>query len=220
MRPRTITDDGKTWCSFHARLEPVEDFYWNQETVNGSVYRRPRSKCKLAEQTIKDQGKEADPALAAITSRAKELARDLSKALGNTVGYKFVLIELNWQGLVPILRALLGADGICLNCGRHRGSAREYHIEHRCPPEHLADWATQHARNLWLACAGCNMEKGRRDADREWLEREQRKWMIDRNWHRHAGEKGWPLLTHLPDLGIQSSIDPGELQLSLLEPLA
>jgi hypothetical protein len=177
-------------------FEPVEDFDWTWmgESGNGSDsgFRTPKTNCRLAEQTIRDHGKEADPARYAIEGRAKQLAGDLSKALGNTIGYRFVLIELNWGALVPIMRALLAPDGICLNCGRHRSTCRELHIEHRIPVVHIADWPAQHARNLWIACAGCNIEKGRNDADRDWLEREHRKWVIDREWAKHAGEKGWP----------------------------
>lgn len=192
-RRREITADNKTWCQHHARWEPVKDFDWHTyESADGSVGRLPKANCRLAEQTIRDHGRETDPARIAIEGRAKAFARDLTGALRNTVGYRFVLIELNWQALVPIMNALLGPGGLCLNCGRHQGNPRQLHIEHRIPPLGVTDWATQHARNLWISCAGCNGEKARHDADREWLEREQRKWMIDRDWATNAGKKGWP----------------------------
>ena len=195
-RKREITEDGKAWCSHHACWEPVEDFDWKNHRVfvSGSVdeYRTPKSNCRLAEQTIRDHGKEADPARAAIEGRAKQFARELSNALGHSIGYRFVLVELNWQALIPIMRALLGPDGLCLNCGKHRATARELHIEHRLPPQKTTDWPAQHGRNLWIACGGCNGEKARSDADRPWLEREQRKWMVARNWAGQAGQKGWP----------------------------
>jgi 5-methylcytosine-specific restriction endonuclease McrA len=193
-QPREITLDGKAWCSHHAKYEQVEDFNWHShQTADGSVGRIPKANCRLAEQTIRDHGKEADPARHAIESRAKEYARDLSKALGRTISYTFVLVELNRRALIPIMRALLSPDGLCLNCGRHRHGARELHIEHRVPPLTLVDWPAQHARNLWIACAGCNVEKGRNEANREWLEQEHRKWITDRGWAVHAGEKGWPV---------------------------
>lgn len=219
-RKREITDDGKTWCTFHGKWEPVEDFDWTGESGNGSVsrLRRPKANCRLAEQTIRDHGKEFDPARYAIEGRAKSLAADLSKALGNTISYKFVLIELNWRGLVPIMRALLSPDGLCLNCGRHRDGTRNLHIEHRCPPIHVADWPAQHARNLWIACGGCNGSKGRHDANREWLEREHRKWMIDRQWAEHAGEKGWP--AYEPVFGSAPVLMSEDDQMSIFDALA
>lgn len=213
MRPkREITADGKTWCVHHARLEPVEDFDWHSyKTATGSVRRLPEPNCGLAKQTIKDHGKEADPARYAIEGRAKELAGDLSKALGNTIGYSFVLIELNWRALIPIMRALLGPDGRCFNCGRHHGDPRKMHIDHRVPPLCTADWPAQHTRNLWIVCAGCNTGKGRNEVNRDWLEREHRKWMIDRKWADHAGQKGWPAYEpsfgEIPLPGLDTSTD-------------
>lgn len=202
-RPRREIVDGRAWCEYHSRWEPVEDFRWTtHQSGHTGVTRLPRPNCKLAEQTIRDHGRESDPAKTAIEGRAKKHAR-LIRA-----GYKWVLIELNWQALIPIMRALLGADGLCLNCGRHRPSATELHIEHRVPPEGPDDWPAQHARNLWIACEGCNLEKGPSESDRTWLEREQRKWEIDRDWASHAGEKGWPAK-------LMISIRPAQVQLSL-----
>jgi hypothetical protein len=197
-RPRREVHNGKAFCAYHGGWELVEDFDWTSyQSGDGSVSRLPKKNCRLAEQTIRDHGKEQDPANAAIVGRAKDFARSLSGALGRSISYKWVLIELNWQALIPIMRALLGPDGRCLNCGRHRATARELHIEHRIPPggegqARLTDWAAQHARNLWIACGGCNAEKGPQPADRTWLDREQRKWMLDREWAVHAGQKGWP----------------------------
>lgn len=192
-RPRREIRDGKAWCSFHATMEPVEDFDWHSyKTANGSVRRLPEPNCALAKQTLKDQGKENDPAGFAIGGRAKSFAGQLSKALGQTVATSFVLVELNWQALIGVMDGMLSPRGRCLNCGRHRPEAPKLHIEHRFPPFRLTDWPAQHARNLWIACGGCNVQKGRSDADRDWLDQEMRKWMLDREWARHAGEKGWP----------------------------
>jgi hypothetical protein len=218
-RTREITADGKTWCGFHARFEPIEDFDWHSyKTADGSVRRLPDRNCNLANRTIRDHGRESDPARYAIEGRAKDLAGDLSKALGNSVSYHFVLVELNWRALIPIMRALLAPDGLCLNCGRHQDATRKLHIEHRVPVLNILDWAAQHARNLWIACGGCNGEKGRNDADREWLEKEQRKWMIDRDWAIHAGEKGWP--PYQPAFGSAAYVEDQSCQMSLDEMFA
>ncbi|HKE76649.1 MAG TPA: hypothetical protein VKB57_23730 [Acidimicrobiales bacterium] len=212
--------DGRAWCRHHGRWEPVEDFDWAKAKVGTDPTqpsRIPKPDCRLAEQTIRDHGREADPARFAIEGRAKSFAGELSKALGNTIGYHFVLIELNWRALTPIMRALLAPDGLCLNCGRHRQAARHLHIEHRIPPLCLADWPAQHARNLWIACGGCNVEKGRNDADRAWLEREHRKWVIDREWATHAGERGWP--AYDPAFGSDRPRLPEFVQLSIEDAL-
>lgn len=191
---REIRTDGTTWCRFHRKWESLADFEWigREVSTDGSVRRVPAPDCRLAQQTIRDAAKERDPGGSAIIGRAKEHARNLSRALGQTVSYQFVLVELNWDALIPIMRALLGPDGKCLNCRRHQGDPRRYHIEHRIPPQNVTDWAAHHARNLWIACGGCNCRKGRNDADRAWLEAEHRKWVIDRCWADHAGEPGWP----------------------------
>ena len=206
-RRREITADGKAWCSYHAQWEPVEDFY----PRNGSVSptNTPRPNCRLAEQTIRDHDKDADPARSAIEGRAKEHAGHLSKAVRSTIGYKWVLIELNWRGLIPIMRAMLSPDGRCLNCAKHWSDPKKLHIEHRVPALGITDYAGHHARNLWIACEGCNWDKGRHDNDREWIEREQREWVIARHWASKAGrEKGWPPFD--PDFGgVQQESYPG-----------
>jgi 5-methylcytosine-specific restriction endonuclease McrA len=189
--------NGRAFCNYHQQWHEVEDFDWTSYQSGDACTSRlrvPKTNCRLAEETVRDLERQTDPARAAVVSRSKRLANDLTKALGHPVGYQWVMIELNRRALIPILRALLGPDGLCLNCGYHQTEAKQYEIEHRFPPRSMTDWPAQHARNLWLSCPGCNRRKGSDCADRDWLESEQRKWMIDREWSRHAGEDGWPPL--------------------------
>lgn len=188
-RRRQLIIDGKTFCDFHNDWHPVADF--GVESRNGAVPRySPR--CRVAEQTIRDQDRELDPARSSIINRAKQRAGDLSRALGTTISYHFVLNEEGMAMQIPILRGLIGPGGKCLNCGRHHDLPSEYQLDHREPPRSLTDWAAHHARNQWFL-DGCNQKKGRRPSDRDWLDAQQRDWMSMRKWAVHAGTtKGWP----------------------------
>lgn len=188
-RPKQVLRaDGTKWCDFHLQWEPVSDFTpFSQKT--GILRYSPR--CRLAEQTIGDQKRAIDPAGAAVITRAKKFAAELSKALGCGISYHWVLDELLWVGLIPFMRAAIGPGGSCLNCGTRHDDPRSYQLDHGYPPDSITDWAAQHARNLWIV-DGCNQKKGRRDRDREYLDAQHRDWMRHREWALHAGEEGWP----------------------------
>jgi hypothetical protein len=192
-RPKqVIRADGTKWCDWHLAWEPLDRFNAKTAAVSGNAcVTRYAARCLDAQQAIRDRDRATDPAADAIVNRARKHARALSKALGVTVSYHWVLDELLWIGLVPFLRAAIGPGGVCLNCGAHHDKAAEYQIEHAVTPRSLTDWAAHHARNLWFA-DGCNQKKGTRDRDRAWIDTQQMTWALERDWALHAGEPGWP----------------------------
>jgi hypothetical protein len=187
---QVIRADNTKWCDFHLAWEPLEDF--RPISDDGAIIRYA-ARCRLAEQTIRDQKQAIDPAGASIVSRAKHFATDLSRHLGPgcSISYHWVLDELHWAGLIPYLRAAIAPGGTCLDCGRHHDDPSAYQLDHAYPPESWSDWAAHHSRNLWLL-DGCNQKKGQRSRDRAWLDARMRDWIRDRQWADHAGEPGWP----------------------------
>jgi 5-methylcytosine-specific restriction endonuclease McrA len=189
---KVIRPDGTAWCDFHLKWEPVGDFgKFTKQSMNGPIHTlNPR--CKLAYQKSRDQLKAVDPASSSIIGRAKDFAGDISKAVGVTVSYHWVLNELHWIGFIPLLRASIGPGGSCLNCAQHWDEPKQYHLAHHIPAPRLTDWAYQHARNLRLACPGCNSTQGSQPSDVSYLLQEHRKWMTEHQWATYAGTQGWP----------------------------
>jgi 5-methylcytosine-specific restriction endonuclease McrA len=81
-------------------------------------------------------------------------------------------INMNWSSLVPMLRAMMTAEGRCLSCGHQFDNDRDIQIEHREPPRCGEDWARHHARNLGLLCQPCNTTKGDRSFA-DWLDEQE-----------------------------------------------
>ena len=188
-RPKQTIIDGYKWCRYHGKMEPVGDFY-EKPDITGVVRYHPD--CKLAEQTIKDRNKAANPAHTAIIGRARKYATLVSKTIGVTISYQWVLIELHWIGLVPFLHAAISPGGTCLNCGLHWDDPEKYHMAHKLVAPTLTSWAYYHARNYDLRCPGCNCSQGSNDGDHDQLEADHRKWMIVHDWASQAGSPGWP----------------------------
>ena len=113
--------------------------------------------CKACEQKERNEQKNADRPLAIITGRAKSRARELG------VSKSWMLVNMNWIALVPLLRALLSPEGRCLNCGHRFVNERDIQIDHVEPPRHqgaVRDWARERASNLRFICQSCNCAKG------------------------------------------------------------
>lgn len=189
-RPKQTIINGEKWCAYHGRLEPIDGFR-SVQSGHGTVSIFKPS-CRLAEQTIRDHAKAANPAHTAIVGRAKKYAGDASKALGVTISYHWVLYELHWIGLVPYLNAAIGPGGTCLNCGNHWDDPEQYHLAHKLPYPTITSWAYHHARNLEPRCPKCNCSQGHNDSDHGQLLSDHHKWMVTRDWATLAGTPGWP----------------------------
>jgi len=111
------------------------------------------SVCKACEQKERNEEKNTDRPKAIIEARAATRARELG------VPKAFLLVNMNWNVLVPYLRAAMGG-ALCLDCGHAFVNERDVQIEHREPPRSDGDWAREHASNIALACGSCNRSKG------------------------------------------------------------
>jgi len=98
----------------------------------------------------------ADRARAMIERRADVRARQLHTTKG------YILRDLNWAALTPVLRALLTPEARCLDCGCPFVDATGITIDHLEPPRYFQDWAREHARNIAFVCRSCNAMKQRK----------------------------------------------------------
>ena len=102
-RPRQIIrSDNTKWCDWHLAWEPLDRFRTHS---GGGSAARYASRCRDAEQAIRDQAQSDDPAGVAIRGRAKTLAALISKAVGVPVSQQWVMTELLYCGLIADLRA-------------------------------------------------------------------------------------------------------------------
>lgn len=122
--------------------------------------------CKACEQKKRNEDKNDDRPLAIIEHRAAARARVLA------VPKQFVWINMNWQALVPLMRAMLSPEGLCLSCGHKFTNERDIQIEHREAPRFPGDWAREHARNIGLMCQSCNVTK-RDKGNGLWLDEQE-----------------------------------------------
>jgi hypothetical protein len=122
--------------------------------------------CKDCQQKERNEIKNADRPLALIRQRAATAAH---KA-GSTV--EFFMTQMNYQSLVPMMRAFLSNDATCVCCGHSFVGESDVQIEHVQPPRHDQDWARLHTRNIRLACRSCNNGKGKMPY-LQWLDDEE-----------------------------------------------
>jgi hypothetical protein len=109
--------------------------------------------CRACQQKARNIQKNTDRARAIIEGRASVRARELG------VTREHLLVRMNWNSLVPILRALMTPEGRCVSCGHVFINERDIQIEHREPPRHDHDWARESARNIGFLCCSCNRAK-------------------------------------------------------------
>lgn len=119
--------------------------------------------CRDCEQKVRNERKNADRPMAIIKQRAIVAARKAGASA------EFFMVEMNYRALVPMMRAFMSKEGLCLCCGHAFVSESDIHIEHVEPPRGEQDWARLHARNLRLCCASCNRTKGKKVYS-DWLD--------------------------------------------------
>jgi hypothetical protein len=136
----------------------------SQQRRHGSVSTVTfRPDCKDCELIQRNERKNEDRPRAIIESRAGSHARQAGATR------EFFMVNMNYEALVPVLRAMMSPEGRCLCCGHEFLGERDIQVEHREPPRHRQDWARLHARNLGLACASCNGGKTNKPYS-EWLD--------------------------------------------------
>lgn len=122
--------------------------------------------CRDCEQIERNEHKNADRPLAIIEQRAA------SRATKSGVPKTFIMTNMNYRSLVPVLRAMMTTEGLCTSCGHGFLNERDIQLEHREAPRHDRDWARLHARNIGIACASCNRRKAKRTYA-QWLDDEE-----------------------------------------------
>jgi hypothetical protein len=123
-----------------------------------------RSVCRDCEQTRRTDAKNTDRGAHLIRQRASKRAH----AIGVTTD--FVLHDLGWITLVPVMRAMLSDPDALCHCGHAFLNERDIQLEHRKPPRTSDDYARHHARNIAIACGSCNQTK-RNTGYADWLDK-------------------------------------------------
>ena len=102
----------------------------------------------IASKAERNEKKNADRPLAIIEQRAKSAA---TKA---DISFEFFWMQMNYRALVPVLRAMMTSEGLCLGCGHKFLNERDIQIEHLEPPRFETDWArsqnSQPSIGLWI----------------------------------------------------------------------
>lgn len=124
------------------------------------------AKCRDCEQKARNEKKNADRPRAIIEQRAAAAATKAG------VSKNFFMVHMNYRALIPIMRALMSDEGLCLDCGHKFVNERDIQIEHWYPPRSFQDWALLHTRNLGFACASCNKTKGAKPP-LQWLDEQE-----------------------------------------------
>jgi hypothetical protein len=125
-----------------------------------------KSICKACEQKLRNAKKNADRPRAIIEQRAATAATKAGTSR------EFFWIEMNYQSLVPVLRALMTEEALCNGCGHKFLHERDIQIEHLEAPRSRQDWARLHTRNVRLFCASCNNGKKRKPFA-HWLDEQE-----------------------------------------------
>lgn len=124
------------------------------------------SVCRDCEQKTRNEKKNADRPRAIIEKRAAAAATKAG------VSKQFFIMDMNYRALIPILRAFMGDDALCLGCGHSFVNERDIQIEHWYPPRFQRDWALLHTRNLRFTCASCNGTKAHKPP-LQWLDEQE-----------------------------------------------
>jgi hypothetical protein len=119
--------------------------------------------CKDCEQIVRNEQKNADRARTIMEQRAAKAAQRAGTSR------EFFWTQMNYRALVPVLRALMTAEGLCQACGHPFRNERDTQIEHCEPPRSATDWARLHARNVRLVCGSCNRTKAKKPFA-DWLD--------------------------------------------------
>lgn len=122
--------------------------------------------CRDCEQRQRNEKKNADRPKAIIEGRTRIAAAKAG------VSFEFFWVQMNYQALVPLMRAMMTPDALCPCCGHRFLNERDIQIEHCDPPRSVQDWTRLHHRNLRFICGSCNNTKGKKPF-LQWLEEQE-----------------------------------------------
>jgi hypothetical protein len=116
------------------------------------------------------------------TDRAREIIEQLAATAANKAGVSsaFFMVQMNYRALLPQLRGLLSADGVCTSCGRKFSGEHDIRFDYVRPPRADNDWERLHVRNLHLCCTRCSRSK-RNKTYEQWLDDQEavRRWSAE-----------------------------------------
>lgn len=162
------------------------------KTAGNASVSRFNSVCRDCEQRVRNEKKNADRPRAIIEQRAAAAAAKAG------VSRQFFWVQMNYRALVPIMRALMSDEGLCLDCGHKFVNERDIQIEHWYCPRSLQDWALLHTRNIGFTCGSCNRTKGVKPP-LQWLDEQEGARLSNLKQPRVAAAQSIPVQASLFD---------------------
>lgn len=147
----------KQWLHY-SRFSPLEK-------CNGTVTRF-RPKCRVCEQSERDDRKNESRALVKIERSARSHARDWDVTADE------LLYDLGWAELEDWVQASIDGKAKCINCLHPFLGPDDVQIDIRDPVRSPADRARMHVRNVGPLCRSCNNRK-KHKAYSDWLDEEE-----------------------------------------------
>lgn len=202
-RPRRQWNADQIFCRGHKQWHHHSRFNRRKRGVNpeGPIWDYDPS-CRLWQQTQRVAEKHEDEARNIVENRARQIVRDANKMPGEKITLAFVMHGLNYESLIPLVRAHLAwrEECTCPNCASQYDKPVE--LDHRAPPRHARDWARLHARNIGPLDRECNTSKGNMPYE-EWLDREEQHRLDAQAYNEHLAAQGEQvtLFDDLPEAG-------------------
>jgi hypothetical protein len=161
-------------CTQCGEFKHHQRFRSYKKTHRGDTYTCLQFKpiCRDCEQINRNKRKNLDRPKALFDDRVARWARDLS------CPKEFLLVNMNWNALLPELRTHMQRDandtiiGTCRCCGHTFLNEHDIQLEHREPARSNTDWARHHARNMGFFCASCNRTKWKKNYT-QWLDEQE-----------------------------------------------
>lgn len=147
-----------TWLHY-SRFSP------KRQTDHGTVVQF-HPKCRVCEQSERDDQKNESRALAKIQASARSHARYWDVTADQLV------YDLGWVKLESWVEAALDGQIECINCLHPFRGPDDVQIDIRHPVRNPQDTARMHVRNVGPLCKSCNIRKGNKGYS-EWLDEEE-----------------------------------------------
>ena len=207
MMPRLRRGDD-LWCPTCEQWLHFSRFRRSARRVGQGTVSHFKSKCKACEQTERNDKKNVDRARAILETRASDWAHKIG------VNRQFMFETLNWQSLLPYLRAALEPGTLCTSCGHAHMNERDVQLDHRAPPrpEKHPDLARHHARNIQILCAASNNAKGSQPYE-QWLDDQEDTRVAVERYRRLRDATAWDSENHPLFASLNSESEPMNMRM-------